>query len=359
MRLPLKKHLATLVRVRNPDKSRWGYLRLDKNENIIALPAALISKFRRQLTSDFISSYPLPGRLYRKLAQHVGCQPENLYLSPGSDGAIKSVFEAFVEPGDKVLLVGPTYAMFYVYTKMFQAELVEIKYAADLSLSVEKILSPMESERPKLVCIANPNSPTGTVIEPADLLSVIESAGQKNAVILIDEAYYPFYPRTCSGLINQYPHLVVTRTLSKAFGLASGRLGFAIGSQDMVDCLFKTRPMYETNAFAAGFAEILLDHIKVVRDNIKEVNKGKAYLKGQLREMGLPYFKSYTNFILIDLGSRQKAGRVARALEMKKILVKAGFNTAPLDRCIRVNIGNIRQMEKFLRTLGEVIEVSP
>jgi len=354
--LPLKKHLSTLIRIPTPDESRLEYLRLDKNENIIPLPLKILSEFKKALTADFISAYPEPGTLYKKLARHVGCKLENLYLSSGSDGAIKSVFEAFVEIDDKVLLLGPTYAMFYVYVKMFQAESVEVKYAADLSLPVEKILSQIESAQPKLICIANPNSPTGTVMKPEDLRQVMALARQKNAVILIDEAYYLFYPETCAGLINEYSNLVVTRTFSKAFGIASARFGFAVGSREMIECLQKTRPMYETNAYAVKFAGIMLEYTDVVKKNIREALKGKRFLERELKNMGLSYFKSYANFVLIDVGSKDKAIATEKALKQKKILAKGGFGF-PLERCLRINIGSVGQMKRFLKVLIEVSAV--
>ena len=354
--LPIKKHLSRLVRIKNSDESRLEYLRLDKNENLIPLPSRVLARFKKALSADFVSAYPEPGTLYKKLAKHVGCKPENLYLTSGSDGAIKSVFEAFVEANDKVLLVSPSYAMFYVYVKMFQAELVEVKYAADLSLSVEKILTQIESTNPKLICIANPNSPTGTIVSPEDLWKVIESAHQKNAVVLIDEAYYLFYPQTCAGLIEQYPNLVVTRTFSKAFGLASARFGFAVGSTEMIECLHKTRPMYETNAYAVKFAEIMLDHVDVVKKSIREALKGKRFLERELKKMGLSYFKNYSNFVLIDVGSKEKAITIEKALKKNKILSKGGFDF-PLERCLRINIGSVWQMKRFLKVLTEVSAV--
>ena len=164
--LPLKEQLRSLVRIKNSEESRLGYLRLDKNENILPLPAALIKKLRTQISSDFVSAYPEVDVLYKKIAKQEHCSPNNIYLSAGSDGAIKAVFEAFVDKGDKVLMLSPTYAMFYVYAKMYQVDLKEIFYNEDLSLHVGNVLRAIEEQRPKLICVANPNSPTGTVIEP-------------------------------------------------------------------------------------------------------------------------------------------------------------------------------------------------
>ncbi|OGX38686.1 MAG: hypothetical protein A3D87_03380 [Omnitrophica WOR_2 bacterium RIFCSPHIGHO2_02_FULL_50_17] len=352
--LPLKTHLARLERVANPQEIRLNYLRLDKNENIIPLPSRLVSKFRRYITAGVLSAYPEVTSLYSKTARYAQCAPENIYLGAGSDGIIKAVFEVFVNPMDTVVLVSPTYAMFYVYAKMFQANLEEVFYDRDLSLPAERIIEKIETKCPKLVCIANPNSPTGTVIDAKDLERIIQVASQYNAIILIDEAYFVFYPKTCAGLIKKFPNLVVTRTFSKALGLASARLGFAIGSKDLIACLQKVRPMYETNAFAVKFAEFILDNANIVKKIVAMAMEGKSYLENQLQQEGFPYFKSYANFVLIDTGSAQKALQVAEALKRKKILVKAGFGFAPIAGCIRINIGNVEQMKKFLRALKQV-----
>ena len=199
----LKKHLADLTRLSNPKELRLNYLRLDKNENIAALPLKIVDRLRGRITSDFVSAYPDIGPLYGKIAKQIGCPKDHIYIGSGSDAIIKSVFEAFIAPRDKVLLVSPTYAMFYVYVKMFEARLLEVFYEEDLSLSVDEIIRKIRKERPKLICIANPNSPTGTVIAPEGLKRIIHTAQREGSIILIDEAYYLFYNKTCAGLIGK------------------------------------------------------------------------------------------------------------------------------------------------------------
>lgn len=351
--LPIKNNLSQLVRFKNSEQSRFGYLRLDKNENVLPLPVPLIQKLQKAVTADFISAYPEVDPFYKKIAKYAGFSPENIYLSSGSDGVIKAVFEVFVEPGDKVVLLSPSYAMFYVYAKIFMADLKEIFYDHDLVVSADKIVEEIKTIKPKLVCIANPNSPTGTIIEPGDLERIIEAAAQIKAVVLIDEAYYLFYPQSCENLIQRMPHLVVTRTFSKAFGLASARLGYAVGHKEMIKCLYKVRPMYETNAYALRFGEIVLDHLPLIKKNLKILQAGKKYLEEQLTQMKLPFFKSYANFVLIDMGSKERALQAAEFLKGKKILVKTGFDFLPLQRCMRVNIGQRQQMAVLLKALRQ------
>lgn len=352
--LPVKKHLKDLERIQNP-VARAEYLRLDKNENTVGFDRAFMERLRKEVTSEFLTTYPEVAQLYQKIARWVGCSQENIYISAGSDAIIKSVFEVFVEPGDTVALLSPTYAMFYVYTKMFQARLVEIRYKEGLSLPVEDILKVLNEQNPKLICIANPNSPTGTILPSGDLMNIIAVAGRQDTIVLLDEAYYLFYPESLIDLIYDHPNLVVSRTFSKAMGLASARLGFAAAHSDTIKYLRKVRPMYETNAFAVRFAELILDNMHLVERNLEAIRNGKEYLEKELDGLGIPYFKSYANFVLIDVGSFQKSVEVGNALYRQKILVRSGFEDDVLKNCIRVTIGDFAQMKFFMDTFKQVL----
>jgi histidinol-phosphate aminotransferase len=350
--IPIKEHLKSLERIQNP-MTRAGYLRLDKNENIIGFEKEFVANLRKQISSDFLTTYPEVEALYQKIARWIGCRRENIYITAGSDAAIKSTFEVFVEPGDKVALLSPTYAMFYVYTNMFQGQLIEIRYKEGLSLSAEDILKVLREQKPKLICIANPNSPTGTVLPQEDLNNIVDVAAGQNSLVLLDEAYYLFYPVSSIDLIYDYPNLVITRTFSKAMGLASARLGFAAGHADTIKYLQKVRPIYETNAFAIRFAELILDSSHLIEKNVREAMKGKQYLEDELDKLGIHHFKSYTNFILIDVGSFERSIQLGNALYQKKILIRSGFKDDVLKNCIRVTTGSIKQMEFFMEKFKE------
>lgn len=352
--LPVKEHLKNLERSQNLTEARTKFLRLDKNESILGFPPEFLEILRREIAPDFVNSYPELVPLYEKIARWVGCSRENIYITAGSDAAIKATFEVFVEPGDKVALLSPTYAMFYVYTRMFQGQLIEISYKEGLSLSTEDILRVIEKHIPKLICIANPNSPTGTILPQKGLRDVIESVVKRELIILLDEAYYLFYPKTVISLINDYPGLVVTRTFSKAMGLASVRLGFAAAHPETIKYLQKVRPMYETNAFAVKLGELILDNLYIVEKNLGELRKGRDYLEKGLDKIGIPYLKSYASFLLIDVGSFERSLQIGNALYQKKILIRSGFKDDVLKKYIRVTIGSVEQMKLFLENFEEV-----
>jgi len=352
--LPVKEHLKKLERVPNPAETRHKFLRLDKNENILGFPPEFMAILRREITPDFVNTYPELDALYEKIARWVGCHRENIYITAGSDAAIKATFEVFVEPGDKVALISPTYAMFNVYVPMFRGQLIEVSYKAGLSLSGEDILKVLGENRPKLMCLANPNAPTGTVLPLGDLKNIIVVAQEQDTVVLVDEAYYLYYPETVINLINDHPNLIVTRTFSKAMGLASVRLGFAATHLETIKYLQKVRPMYETNAFAVKLGELVLDNLYIVERNLKELRQGKKYLENELDKMSIPYFKSYTNFLLIDVGSFERSVQVRKGLYERNILIKGGFHDSVMKKYVRVTLGNIEQMKFFVDSFKEV-----
>ena len=354
--IPIKEHLKSLERIQNPSEKRLEFLRLDKNESVLGFPPEFMEILRREITPDFVNTYPVIDPLYEKIARWVGCRRDNIYITAGSDAAIKSTFEAFVEPGDEVALLSPTYAMFYVYTRMFQGELIEIGYKKGLSLSSEDVLRTMEAHTPKLICIANPNSPTGTILPPQGLKNIIKNAVKKETIILVDEAYYLYYPETVIDLIDDYPGLIVTRTFSKAMGLASVRLGFAAAHSETIKYLQKVRPMYETNAFAVKLGELVLDNLPVVEKNLAEFREGKEFLENELNNIGIAHLKSYTNFLLIDVGSFERGARILDALYKRNILIKGGIQNGVLERYIRVTLGNTEQMMLFMKHFKEVYQ---
>lgn len=354
MPLPVKKHLILLERIKNPGEHRLDYMRLDKNENVAGLPARLVGILKKEITPAFVTAYPELQPLYRKIAKWVGLGAESIYIAAGSDGAIKSVFEVFVAPGDAIVLINPTYAMFDVYAKMFQSRVIKIQYSKDLTISAREILKAIEKEKPKLVCIANPNSPTGTIISRREIRQIIKVAGRSGCMVLMDEAYHPFYRVSSVPLVMRYSNVIVTRSFSKAFGLAAARIGFACAHPDTAYYLHKVRPMYETNSFAVRFAEIMIDHYDVVKAYVAKVRQAKSFMEKRLSEKGIPYAKSYANFILIDAGSRQESIRIQEALKKRAILIQGGFSHPALDRYIRVTIGTISQMKLFLKIFLEI-----
>jgi histidinol-phosphate aminotransferase len=347
-----KPSYSSVNRVLNPE-GRIGQVRLEKNEHTVGLPEELVREALRTLTPEFLASYPEVRPLYAKLAEFHGLEEANFMLASGSDAAIKATYEMFVSPGDEVVLLNPTYAMFHVYAKMFGAKVTDIPYGADLALDTDAILAAIHPDV-RMLAIPNPNSPTGTIIEPATLLRIIETANDAGVVTLIDEAYHPFYAGTVLPLVDRYDHLAVTRTFSKAYGLASLRLGYMAGGAKLIDLMMKIRPMYEINAVAAHFGAFILDHMDAVDAYVEQVDAGKAVLDREMRELGFEPYETHANFMLIRIDDDGLRGRIAASVADEGILI-AGRMGPPMERCIRITLGPPEQMRAVAKVIADAV----
>jgi len=349
-----KSHLDDIYRSPAEKFDRTRYLRLDKNENTCNIPAPLLEIIKSEITPELISSYPQVYPLYEKLGRVLGLDEACLLLTAGSDAAIKNVFEVFVYPGDEIIIPEPTYAMYEIYARLYQGVLQKVPYGDDLTFSMEEVYKKI-TDRTKLIALANPNSPTGCVLDQQELVDLITYAEEKDILILVDEAYYPYYPQTVIKYIARYRNLIVTRTFSKAYGLASLRLGFAAANPDTIRALTKFRPIYETNGLAVLFGSLLLDHPEVVSRNVSDITQGREFLIKEMEGVGFPCYPSHTNFLNIRIGQKLVIP-LTDYLKSQGILIKPGYDHPALKECIRVTIGPVCQMKTVVESIRAYIK---
>lgn len=283
---------------------------LDKNENCDPLYTNFIFKTLRDFPSKALLGYPDCYILYKKLALQLNVEINELILAAGSDGVIRTVYETFVAPGDSVIYTDPTFAMYAIYAQMFGAQSHVVNYEGSADgpmLKAATIIDAIKNVQPKLIGLPNPNSPTGTVFAPQELREIIEVAGNVGAVILIDEAYYPFYNQTVMHHINDYPHLIVARTFSKAWGCAGLRIGYGVANHELIRECHKMRPMYETGALSITLAERLLDFEKEMLASVDRLNAGKDYFLAEMKKLGLRTFRCQGNFLHVDFDEYTQA----------------------------------------------------
>ncbi len=284
---------------------RSDMLWLDKNENTDPELVGLAARIMSEISPHAFRTYPECTPLYRKLGASLGVEADRLVLTAGSDGAIRSVFEAFLNPDDVVVHTSPTFAMYSVYSRMYGTQVVPVEYERSERgpvLPVERILDTVAKARPKLVCLPNPDSPTGTVFGADELRRIIEAAGESKALILIDEAYYPFYEHSVLPWIDEYPHLVETRTFAKAWGLAGLRIGYAAACPEIARLLHKVRPMYEVNTVAVAMVERMLDFGDEILASVRRLNAGREAFLAAMEELGLRTFHARGNFLHVAFG---------------------------------------------------------
>lgn len=188
-----KKHLRNLTRTPITPENRIGKIfRFDRNERTTPFPEEHLKAILKIVTPEELVAYPEIEPFYRKLANWLKLERDEILVASGSDTNIKMVFETYIDEGDEVVIISPTYAMYLVYSQMFGATAREVFYNGDFTLKTEDVEN-LINPKTKLVVISNPNH-TGTVIDQNDLIQIIRKARNFNSLVLIDEAYYHFYP---------------------------------------------------------------------------------------------------------------------------------------------------------------------
>lgn len=349
-----KKHLKDIYRSEAEQFDRTQYLRLDKNEDLIGLPEDLVKKSIARTTPDDLAAYPQTYLLYNALSNYLSVPKESLLITAGSDAAIKNTFEVFISPGDGVIIPDPTYAMYEVYSHLFDAKLTKIPYSEDLSFSVRDMIAAIDNST-RLVALANPNSPTGTIVSNDEIIDLIRYCSARDILVLVDEAYFPFYPHTVINLITEFPNLIVTRTFSKAFGLAALRLGYLVANPEIIRYLKIFRPIYETHGLAVSLGCAVLENPEYVEKNVRDTAHGRQYLIDGMSRLGFASYPTYSNFVNVKVDTKIRDPLIAH-LNRKGILIKAGADHPALRSCIRITAGPEHKMKLVIDAIEEFIK---
>jgi histidinol-phosphate aminotransferase len=331
---------------------------LDKNENNDPALAALTRRILHDIDPKCLAVYPECSPFYSKLADYLGVNPYFLLLAPGSDGVIRAVFETFINPGDIVIHTQPSYAMYAVYSRMFGATAVTLEYQQNDQgprLSMETVIDNIRKIHPKLICLPNPDSPTGTFFPPEQLLEIIGAAGDVGALILIDEAYYPFYPHSAAALVEHNKHLIVAQTFSKAWGLTGLRLGYGIANLEIAGLLHKVRPNYEVNMVAIAVAERMLDYGNEMAASVKRLNQGRDHFIASMNEIGFRTFPCQGSFLHVAFGPNASAVHDA----LKNIaLYRQDFNVPCLKGFSRFSSTTVELFQPLIDRIIEVVKTA-
>jgi len=348
--IEVKPRLKNITRVSSNTEGRIGkVMRLDHNERTTPLPQEVLDAVWKTIKPEEIVAYPALESTYEKLANFVGVARDHLLMTYGSDTGIRMVFDVYVDKGDEVIFLQPTYGMFAVYTDMFGGKKVPVEYDPDFSLPVDRILSKINPQT-RLVIIANPNH-TGTVMESQDIEAVIRRAAGFDCLVMIDEAYYHFYSNTVVPLVGRYDNLIVVRTFSKAFGIAPLRAGYLVSSPKRIQDLTKVKLTYDITAVTAKFVEYFLDHQEIMRGCVRDVEEGKNVIARECVEFGAKMLPSAANFVFIKLPAGIDAAKLVKDLQARNIWIKGPFKEVPVDGLIRITVGDAMQM----KTLFDVI----
>ena len=330
--------------------SREGYLRLDLNENPTGLPIDFIKNVLNDVDQEFISKYPETEEFQKKLADFINVNPNQICLTNGSAEAIRHIFEVYSRPNGKIVSVAPSYAMYEVYANMYGRKHVGVPYDDNFTISIDKIIEAIDDET-DIVVIVNPNNPVGDVYTEEEAERIIKAAQAHEATVLIDEAYFYFYPNSFVSFVEKYDHVLLTRTFSKLFSLAGCRLGYCVGKAEDIALVQKMCTPHNVNAFGIKFAQTIMETEGMIDKLVAMQLEGKKYLVDTLREEGYNVNALEGNFVFIE--TKTNAAEVTKKLKENKVLVKHYANSS-YDKYIRVSIGTKDVMDRFIKILTEL-----
>jgi histidinol-phosphate aminotransferase len=326
-------------------------IKLASNENPLGpSPKALVAMHEAVERAHF---YPDGGGFYLReaIAEQFGFQRENVILGNGSNEIIEFIGHAFLRPGDEVITARHAFAVYALMAKLFDARVIEVPdpgFCHDLDAMAAAI-----TPRTREIFITNPNNPTGTMVSQEEIDRFMDIVPD-HVVVVFDEAYYEFVdnpPDTLKYVRAGRENVVVLRTFSKIQGLAGLRIGYGLGSKNIVSVLQKTRQPFNANSIAqAGAIAGLLD-LEHQRKTRELTHEGRAYLEEQFAALGLEYVPSYANFVLVKVGD---GNAIFKALMAKGIIVRA-MASYQLPEWIRVTVGTEPQNQRFIAELREVL----
>ena len=325
-------------------------VRLDFNENTVGCSPRVLERLRN-IGVEELARYPEREPVEAVAAGYLNVKPEELLLTNGVDEAIHLVCETYLEPGDDVLIVVPTFSMYEIFAAAPGARIVNIPAGVNFSVPTNTILRHI-TPATRLIAVANPNNPTGSVASAQDLLLVARSA--PDAAILVDEAYFEFHGQTLLGEWRELPNLFVARTFSKAYGLAGLRAGVLTGDAQQMCGIRKVASPYNVNSVALACLPDALGDAAYVRSYVQQVSQGRECLQEELQRLGIPFWPSRANFVLMRMGEMNSA--FIRGMRQHGILVRDRSRDPACDGCVRISLGSMEQTERLLLVLREVLQ---
>jgi len=332
-----------------PLEGRTDKLRMDFNENPIGCSPA-VRRALVKLATASISSYPEQETVRRQAARHFGVRPEELLLTNGTDEALSLVVNTFVESGDRVLLVEPTYAMYRFYSELAGARVVAPRYDRQMRFPWNAVMAELATG-PRVFFLPNPNSPTGNLLARAEVGRILDAA--VGTMVVIDEAYFEFSGVTVIGWLRRHKNLIVTRTFSKAAGLAGLRLGCLFVHPEIAAHMRKAHSPYPVNVAALAAAEAAMRDHGFIAETVREVRRGRRELERGLTRLGVTSFPSAGNFVLVYFGKRTK--QIVAALEQKGILLRDRSSDFGGEGYVRITFGTLHQTRRLLRELEHIV----
>jgi len=331
------------------DKSK--VLKLDWNESTIAPSPKVINALNELIKSESINWYPNTNNmeLVNLVANYCEVKDKNVQYFNGSDAVHEVIFKTFSSDGDILTIIGPTYDHPRSVAECFGLSLDYFDLSLTFDFDIIKFKEHLLMKMPSIVYICSPNNPTGNIYSNETIESLLKDFPR--TLFIVDEAYKEFSNVTCEKLVLKYNNIIVTRTFSKAFGLAAVRLGYCLSSEDNINLMNKFRNPKSINLFAqvAGIAS--LKDMNYTNNYINEVIEAKSLFIHEITRYLSDYIKpinGYGNFVLFNNLSQKSSEDIVDYFEENKIYIRNYGHIRNLENHLRVTIGNVSQTKKLI-----------
>lgn len=326
-------------------------IKMDSNENEWGLPGD-ICRLLEEGVKDFpFHRYPDSDctGLREKLGHYTGVPAKNLMVGNGSDELIRYVVDTFVGSADKVVIPNPAFSMYGFFVSLAGGVVVTVEPGESLNIDAERVAKAARDQRAKVVFLCNPNNPTGGVLSEGEIRMIVEGAP---GIVVVDEAYYEFYGRTAIDWIEEYPNLVVLRTMSKAMALGGLRVGYLAAGDLLMDYLGRVKVPYNVGSFSQHVACRVLENREAIDKWLETFREVRDDFVEDLKSIdGVTVYPTLANFVLIKLN---RAHRVWEALFKKGILTRK-YGEGILEDCLRITICPPQQNRIFIEQLKEML----
>lgn len=319
-------------------------IKLNTNENPYP-PSPRVFAAIQAIGAEALRRYPSPmADEFRRVAARVhGVMPEQVLAGNGSDDILQIALRSYCAAGDVLASPDPTYSLYPVLAELSDVRFVTVPWQANWSLPTDALLA----TGARAIFFANPNAPSGTWIEPAAISAL---AARTDALVLVDEAYVDFADTSCLGLLARHDNVLITRTLSKGYGLAGLRFGYAIGHPAIIEQMAKVKDSYNCDAIAIAAATAALDDQAYARQQWDRVRAERTRMTAELTRRGFTVIPSHANFVLATTPGASYAKPLYEQLKSRGILIRF-FDKPGLNDKLRITIGTPEENDVLLAGL--------
>ena len=329
-------------------------IRLDANECPDNLPGEILSEFQQKLSDICFNRYPDPlaEKLVHSFAEYYGVNPALVTAGNGSDELIFLIESAFMEKGDKMLVVSPDFSMYNFYSSICEVSCESFQKNDSLDIDVDALIDTINRDGIDMVIFSNPCNPTGRGIDRAQAEKLV---GSVNALVILDEAYMDFWSESLLDKIEEYSNLIIFRTASKLVGSAALRLGFAVANTTISTAIKAVKSPYNVNSVSQAFGEVIYRHKDYLHKRRETIVNNKEMLYNGLVKLaatysGMTVYSSVANFVFVKT---DRAAEIWEFLKSKSIVIRL------MGGYLRITAGTEAEVAATLAALNEFFEVNP